>query len=863
VSESQPKAKILICEDEVIIATDLDGYLRSLGYTVCGTAASGPMALKLVERRQPDLVMMDIVLQGKMDGIDTAEIIRDKWGIPVIFLTAFADTNRLERAKLTYPFGFLLKPFNERDLQVTVEMSLYVAKVDAQRRSVETALRASEEKYRLLFTHAPTGIYEVNFTTGLFTRVNSLICDYTGYAEEELLNMGALSILTEESQLLFLERMERIGRGETLSANPEYCIKNKDGSTRWVQLNAEFIRQDNRIIGATVVANDISDRKRAEEAVRKSEAKYRNLVEKLDDIIWSIDLDFKYEYVSPSVEKALGFSQEERRKQTPVELLTPESFARAMEIFSQEIDRERDEKTDPNRTIRVEFEYYHKNGSTRWFENLISGLRNEKGVLVGIQGVSRDITERKRMEKKLMASENRYRKLVEHLPDIIFRFDRNCRYLYASPSAKMVFNTSSDEFVGKTNRELGFPESLCEYWENIIRKVFETEYAVHEEFEFIGADGKVYFDWRIVPEYGLDGKIESVLSISRDISIRKRTEYNLKRSERTLQKIFEILPVGLWFTDNTGKLISGNPKGVEIWGAEPLVGQEEYGVFKARRLPSKEEILPEDWALAHTINEGVTIQNELIEIEAFDGKTKKILNFTAPVKDDDGQMLGAVVVNQDITEFVRIEEGLRNSLKEKELLLKELNHRVKNNMQVIISLMNLQSKKFNDEKLKNAFFETKNRIYAMSAVHETLHQTENLTSVNLREYLPKLSKIIFHSYRTDAGQLIIKIDIPNIGVALEKSYPIGLIVNELMSNSLKYAFPEGRAGEIHITGERTGNTARLIVSDSGVGIPKDFDWRNTDSLGLRLVRSLVEIQLGGTIDLDTSHGTRWTITLPV
>ena len=184
-------------------------------------------------------------------------------------------------------------------------------------------------------------------------------------------------------------------------------------------------------------------------------------------------------------------------------------------------------------------------------------------------------------------------------------------------------------------------------------------------------------------------------------------------------------------------------------------------------------------------------------------------------------------------------------------------------MQVIISLMRLQSDKIGDEQLKTSFLETQNRIYAMSAVHETLHQSENLSSVDLSEYLTKLSDTTFNTYRTDGGNLQFSAEITSIPVDLEKSYPIGLVINELLSNALKYAFPEGREGEISIAGEIEGSTVTLIVSDTGAGIPQDFDWRNTDSLGLQIVRSLVEDQLRGTIDLDRTHGTKWTITFPV
>lgn len=153
------------------------------------------------------------------------------------------------------------------------------------------------------------------------------------------------------------------------------------------------------------------------------------------------------------------------------------------------------------------------------------------------------------------------------------------------------------------------------------------------------------------------------LELQREIAERKQVEEALKNREYLLNKVFDVLPIGLWFADENGKLIRGNPAGVKIWGAEPTVPIEEYGVFKARRLPSGKEIAPDDSALAHTIREGVTIVDELLEIDSFDGKKKIILNYTAPVLDDRGNIQGAIVVNHDITEREQLHAQLQQAQK--------------------------------------------------------------------------------------------------------------------------------------------------------------------------------------------------------
>ena len=158
-----------------------------------------------------------------------------------------------------------------------------------------------------------------------------------------------------------------------------------------------------------------------------------------------------------------------------------------------------------------------------------------------------------------------------------------------------------------------------------------------------------------------DGKPIYLQGIMLDVTDRKKAEDTLRAKENLLDQIYEILPVGLWIADKNGELLRSNPAGRQIWGAEPLVGQEGYGVFKARRLPSGEEIAPCDWALARTVKEGVSVLEELLEIDAFDGETRIILNYTAPVLDDGGNVDAAVIVNLDVTERMRAEEALRES----------------------------------------------------------------------------------------------------------------------------------------------------------------------------------------------------------
>ena len=200
------------------------------------------------------------------------------------------------------------------------------------------------------------------------------------------------------------------------------------------------------------------------------------------------------------------------------------------------------------------------------------------------------------------------------------------------------------------------------------------------------------------------------------------------------------------------------------------------------------------------------------------------------------------------------------SLKEKEVLLREIHHRVKNNMQVISSLIRLQSRNVKDEQQIEMLKESQNRIKAMALIHEKLYRSKDLANIDFNDYIKNLVNDLFLSYKVSTGKVALKMNIETVSFGIDTAIPCGLIVNELVSNSLKHAFPKGRDGEIKIS-LRTleEGDIELIVSDNGVGIPKDLDFRNTESLGLRLITNLTEKQLQGKVELNRNKGTEFQI----
>lgn len=214
------------------------------------------------------------------------------------------------------------------------------------------------------------------------------------------------------------------------------------------------------------------------------------------------------------------------------------------------------------------------------------------------------------------------------------------------------------------------------------------------------------------------------------------------------------------------------------------------------------------------------------------------------------------ILQSEVAERKRAEELVRASLQEKEVLLKEIHHRVKNNLQIISSLLSLQSIQIDDERLMTMFFESQNRVRSMALVHERLYQSSNLAQIEFGEYIRQLATQLFKTYQPNLGQVALKVDVqPAVALAIDEAVPCGLILNELVSNAFKHAFPGGRPGEVCLVLSCEDNERVVLqVGDNGIGFPETLDFRQTDSLGMQLVNMLTE-QLNGTVKLDQHDGT--------
>ncbi|MEA3487041.1 MAG: PAS domain S-box protein, partial [Thermodesulfobacteriota bacterium] len=421
------KAKILIVEDERIIALEMRHKLESMGYDVPDIVSSGEEAIKKAEELRPDLVLMDIVLQGEIDGVEAAGQIRTCFGIPVVYVTANVSDTRLEDITRSEPFGCLFKPFEDIKLHATVEMALHKYKM-------EEKLRKETDFTNTLIQASPAFFVAIS-TNGKTIMMNESMLHTLGYTANEVVGKDYMtSFVPEKDHEMLSKVFEKLTKLHEPSLN-ENCVLTRDGRELLVEWHVRSVFNEHGefeyFFGTGI---DITKRRQAEKALRDSEKKYRTLAETTSDTTFALDLDGNFTYVSPVVERLTGFSWQDFLGRPFTEAIAPEYVKSTVERFKEGLG---------GRKIPLyEIEMKHKEGRTVPVELNVTSLLDATGKTTGRIGVARDITDRKEAAEALKKSEERFRLIAENMHDMIRLVDTKGTNIYSSPSHKAVLGYS-------------------------------------------------------------------------------------------------------------------------------------------------------------------------------------------------------------------------------------------------------------------------------------------------------------------------------------------------------------------------------------------------------------------------------------
>lgn len=478
--------------------------------------------------------------------------------------------------------------------------------------------------------------------------------------------------------------------------------------------------------------------------------------------------------------------------------------------------------------------------------------------------VIHDITDRKLALKALRESEERLRTIVEASLDAIIAVNAEGRLVLFNGAAQELFQYPEEEVlnqpvdillreeIGKIHQErlvkfLKRGVGRCGHIGKRMEKLFRRKDGSRFEAEVSMSGGR------------LDG-LRLVVLVIHDITERKQTEEALRRAEENFRRSLDDSPLGVRIVTTEGETIYANRAILDIYGYD--------GIDELRATPVIKRYTPESFAEFQIRREkrkrGDSAPSEYeIRIIGKDGEIRHLQVFRKKILWDGERQFQ--VIYHDITERKSAEEALHASLREKEILLSEIHHRVKNNMQVISGLLDLQMRTSKNPELIAMFHESQSRIRSMALIHEKLYGSKDFARIDMADYVRTLSRELFQSHKINPGEidLIIQTD-GEVYVDISKAIPCGLILNELISNALKHAFPGDGPGEINIIIRETKNIEiKIVVRDNGSGLPDDVDINKPRTVGLHLVKGLVKNQLDGQIEFRRDNGTEFRIKFPL
>ncbi len=783
------------------------------------------------------------------------------------------------KVRIIVGVGNKVDEYDDRDVMQLQLVANELHKIMKLRR-IENEVRESETFLRDIMENVSDAIF-VKDREARMILANPAYYRLMGKSPEEILNKTVVDFhppeLAEDDK-----RVMETGKGATL----EERIFTSHGLRIFQTVKAPYYDGQGNIIGLIGAARDITERKRAEEALRLSNIYNRNLIETSLDALVTIGPDGKITDVNRATEKATGYLRNELIGTDFSDYFTEPKKARK---GYQQVFKFGEVKDYP-------LEIQNKDGHITPVMYNASVYKDESEKVIGIFAAARDITKLKKAEKALKKVHDNLEKQIEERTSELEK-----SYNSLKESEKSLAEAQEMAHIGNWKWDTATDKA---YWSEEMYRIFKRDPqklapSLDEYLRYIHPEDLDYYckvnDYtKKVRTSGLDFRIVLANGEERTLHIKSDFIYNdentpirvkgiiqditeRKKAEEKIQSLANIVESSddAIITESLDYIITSWNKGAEqVYGysAEEILGKPIFTLAP----PHLEE---ETKKLVERVKQGERVQQyETLRLRK-DGRIINVSITLSPVFDIYGKLTAVSLVYRDITIKKEAEEALG---KIQEAHIKEIHHRIKNNLQVISSLLDLQAEKFSTlevchtSEVVEAFRESQNRVASMALIHEELYKGDELKTLDFAAYLQNLTTNLFGSYNLRNNDIVLKLDLEETHLGMDTAIPLGIIVNELISNALKHAFPAGKTGEIRINlckkenfaskcdipgpscKEKKGFHYVLTVADNGKGISEEIEFLNADSLGLQLVNILVE-QIDGCIELKRNHGTKFTI----
>lgn len=589
----------------------------------------------------------------------------------------------------------------------------------------------------------------------------------------------------------------------------------------------------------------ILERIKAEKSMIEEEEKFKNLVEHSVAGIF-IYSKSNFIYVNPKFEEMFGYEPGELKDKSVVDIMSDKD----REMFIENINRVHQSLPEP-----VNYPYIGKKKDGTLIDVQVMGTKIMYNDIECKIGTVIDVSETKKIMKELKESEEKFRIIAETASDGIITIDEEGNIIFLNKAIEKMFGYAENELKGR-NINILITFSNDANFKADSAKINILDKLNNGTLTGLDKNGKHLPIEITFGNYVTKGQ-KRYTGIVRDISERKKAEDEIKKQRKFLRTIIDTDPNLIFAKDREGRFTLVNKAVADAYGTNV---QELIGSKDSDFNPYKDEVesfLAKDREVLDN-KEPVFIPEETV-FNADKNKSLWYQTIKIPLTiDDELQVLG---ISTDITARKIAEEQIKNSLKEKELLLQEIHHRVKNNLQIIVSLLKLQSRYIHDKRDLDILNKSRARVETMSLIHEKLYRSNDLSNINLQSYIKDLSNNLLKAYGISQSEVTINIKIDDIQIGIDTAIPCGLIINELVSNSLKHAFRIHQQGIIDIEFSRLDDKFIMNYGDNGIGLTNESDINTGETLGMQLVNTLVK-QLDGCLKMDSSkHGLKYNILL--
>ena len=751
--------------------------------------------------------------------------------------------------------------------QVIHELRVHQIELEMQNeelRSAEAQIDVERERYFDIYDQAPVGYCTLS-EKGLILEGNLTAATLLGVNRSALVKQPfSRFILKEDLDIYYLYRKHLFDPGE-----PQGCelrLVKPDGTSLWAHLTATTAQAEDGAPICRLVIIDITRRRQDEEVLRRKDHDLRESQRIAHVGSWRLDVATNKVVWTEELYKMYGLdpSLPPPPYTEHMKLFTPESWERLSTALAH--------TRNTGIPYELELETVRKNGSNGWMWVRGEAEKDTEGRIISLWGAAQDITERKRTENELQASQEKLQNLIQNLHAGLVVHALDTSILFANAQASELLGLTNDQLMGKMAidpvwcfiHEDGTPFQVEEY---PVSQVFATQGPVQNMTIGIIRPSTSDCVWALVnafPELDTHGCVSQAVITFIDITDRKQAQEALFAEGERLEFVIDGSRLGTWaWNVQTNETIFNEAWATMLGYTLEELTPTNFETWNALTHP--EDSKKVESLLAHCLTGEKRDFTCEMRMRHKDGHWVWVLaRGRIMTWDDTGKPLSMFGTHDNITDRKDHEQQLAAALSEKEVLLREVHHRVKNNLAAIISLMDMQRRTLEDPNGQVVLTDLSNRIRAMSLVHEKLYRADSLSSIDFHEYIQALTSHL----RTTFGSpdIICRVDAHGITIPLDLASPCGLIVNELMTNALKYAFPDGkpRPGntdcQILVRLRRDKDTYTLTVSDNGIGLPAEFDWTDTITLGMTLVRMLGQHQLGGRYVVDQVNGTSFTLT---